>query len=268
MTLQVLICTFGQQGIERVAKMKLPQLDNVSYLVSVQNPNREVIVYPDAIIRGDIIITETYSTGLGLNRNHSINESTGDILLISDDDLIYTENGLKAVIHAFEKNSDIDFATFRYSGKDNKEYPDHEFVLSEEPKGYYITSFEIAIRKNSIPKDIRFSRYLGAGNAVFGCGEENLFVFRILKAGLKGRFFPITIVEHPGLTTGSRRATAASLRGQGNWLRLRYGAFMGYLRLIRDIPRKKAPWYKSLFFMTQGFIISYCYFNKEGDDLE
>lgn len=267
MTLQVLICTFGQQGIERVAKMKLPQLDNVSYLVSVQNPHREVIVYPDAIIREDIIITETDSTGLGLNRNHSINESTGDILLISDDDLIYTEPGLNAVIHTFEKNSDIDIATFRYLGGDNKIYPDYEFDLIQEPKGYYITSFEIAIRKSNIPENIRFSRYLGAGNSKFSCGEENLFVYRLLKAGLKGRFFPITIVEHPELTTGSRQATAGSLRGQGNWLRLRYGTFIGFLRLIRDITRRKAPWYKSLCYMTQGFLLSYFYFTAKGEDL-
>lgn len=268
MTLQVLISTYDQEGVDRVSKMFLPELENVTYLVSVQNPQKKQIKYPASIIRKDIRVSETESKGLGLNRNHSIDESTGDILLISDDDLVYTEWGLKAVIHTFEEYSDIDIATFRYLGRDNKVYPDYEFDLLNEPKGYYITSFEIAIRKSSISKDIRFSRYLGAGNTVFSCGEENLFVYRLLKAGLKGRFFPITIVEHPELTTGSRQATAGTLRGQGNWLRLRYGKFMGYLRLIRDIPRKKAPWYKSLFFMTQGFIMSYRYFSKDGVDLE
>ena len=266
MTLQVLISTYDQVGVDRVAKMFLPELENVTYLVSVQNPQKKQIRYPDSIIRKDITISETESKGLGLNRNHSIDESTGDILLISDDDLVYTEKGLKAVIHTFEENLDIDIATFRYLGGDNKIYPDYEFDLFHEPKGYYITSFEVAIRKSSIPKNIRFSRYLGAGNSKFSCGEENLFVYRLLKAGLKGRFYPITIVEHPELTTGSREATAGTLRGQGNWLRLRYGIFMGYLRLIRDISRKKAPWHKSLFFMTQGFILSYFYFTKDGKD--
>lgn len=266
MKLQVLISTYDQEGVDRVSKMFLPELDNVSYLISVQNPHKKVLMYPDSILRKDILITEIESKGLGLNRNHSIDESTGDILLISDDDLIYTVQGLKAVIHTFEENSDIDIATFRYLGGDNKKYPDYEFDLLQEPKGCYITSFEIAIRKSSIPTDIRFSKYLGAGNTIFSCGEENLFVYRLLKAGLKGRFFPITIVEHPELTTGSRQATAGALRGQGNWLRLRYGTFIGFLRLIRDIPRKKAPWYKSLFFMTQGFILSYFYFTKDGKD--
>lgn len=212
MTLQVLISTCDQEGVDRVSKMFLPELEHVTYLVSVQNPQKKQIKYPASIIRKDIIVSETESKGLGLNRNHSIDKSTGDILLISDDDLVYTEQGLKAVIHTFEENSDIDIATFRYLGGDNKIYTDYEFDLLQEPKGYYITSFEIAIRKSSIPKDIRFSRYLGAGNTIFSCGEENLFVYRLLKAGLKGRFFPITIVEHPELTTGSRQATAGSLR--------------------------------------------------------
>lgn len=264
MTLQVLICTYGKDGVERVSKMYMPQLDNVSYLVSVQNPAAKKLDYPESLLRSDITVYETDTRGLGLNRNNSIDRSTGDVLLLADDDLIYTEAGLKAVMAAFENNPGVDLAAFRYSGDDNKQYPDCEFDMSHEPRGYYITSFEIAVRKRSIPSHIRFSRYLGAGNNLFGAGEENLFVFRLLGAGLKGRFFPVTIVRHPALTTGSREATAASLRGQGNWLRLRYGSFMGFLRLIRDVQRKKAPWYKSLFFMTQGFILSYFYFKKDG----
>lgn len=264
MTLQVLICTYGREGLGRVSKMFLPRLDNISYLVSVQNPANEKLDYPQSLIRKDISIYETDTRGLGLNRNCSIANGTGDILLLADDDLIYTEKGLKTVVEAFEDNPDIDIAAFRYSGGDEKQYPDSEFDMSYEPRGYYITSFEIALRRRSIPSYIRFSRYLGAGNDIFGAGEENLFVYRLLKSGLKGRFFPVTIVTHPQLTTGSRIATAASLRGQGNWLRLRYGSFMGFLRLIRDVPRKKAPWYKSLFFMTQGFILSYFYFKKDG----
>ena len=36
MTLDVLICTCGRDGIERVAQMKLPQTDGVAYVVSWQ----------------------------------------------------------------------------------------------------------------------------------------------------------------------------------------------------------------------------------------
>lgn len=266
MTLEVLISTFGIEGIKRVAEMNLPCLANVSYLVSLQNPCREIIEIPKQLHRDDIRVCETDTTGLGCNRNNSIVNSRGDILLIADDDLVYTKDELLRVIKIFEAHPDIDFATFRYEGGDNKCYPDFEFDLSVEPKGYHIASVEIALRKNRLPKAFGFSDIIGVGNRLFGSGEENLFVYRMVRAGLKGRFFPLTIVRHPELTTGSRQATPSSLRGQGNWLRLRYGTFMGYLRLLRDIPRRNAPWFKSLFFMTQGFLLSYFYFTKDGAD--
>ncbi len=266
MTLEVLIATFGIEGIERVAKMDLPRINNVSYLVSLQNPYKEAIVIPQNLRRCDIRVCETASIGLGRNRNNSIINSIGDILLIADDDLVYTEERLLSVMRVFESHPELDFATFRYEGGDNKHYPDFEFDLAVEPKGYYITSFEIALRRKSLLESLKFSDIIGVGNNVFGAGEENLFVYRIIRAGMKGRFFPLTIVHHPGLTTGCRQASLSSLRGQGNWLRLRYGTIMGYLRLIRDIPRRNAPWYKSFFFMTQGFILSYYYFTKDGID--
>ena len=266
MILEILISTFGKNGLDRVKQMYLPEIDNVSYLVSLQNPYKEEILYPEVLKRSDIRIIETDSIGLGLNRNHSLLNATGDILLIADDDLVYKRDGIIKIKELFESNDDLDFATFQYAGGDNKIYPEYSFNLKTEPRGYYITSFEIAIRRESLPLDIQFSRYIGAGMNLFGSGEENLFVYRLIQAGLKGMFYPIEIVRHPALTTGSRESTPAMLRGQGNWFRLRYGIFMGYLRLIRDVPRRNTSWYKSYLYMTQGFILSFFYFKRNGED--
>lgn len=228
MTLEVLICTYGNEGINRVAKMDLPEVDGVKYLVSWQTDEFQLLL-PDELHRKDLRIYTTTSTGLSNNRNHALKKASGDICLIADDDLMYTAEQLKAVINTFDKNPNIDIALFKYSGDDNKQYPDYEFNLKKEPKGYYITSFEIAFRRNSIPSTLKFDSRLGVGTSM-PAGEEAIFIHQALKGGLTCRFFPITITHHSKLTTGSRKPTPGVLQANGVIVAAKYGV-LGMLRL-------------------------------------
>ena len=267
LTLEVQICTFGQSGIDRVAAMFLPQLEGVTYLVSLQNPDKVNIEIPAVLQRPDIVVHEHYDKGLSSNRNYAIEQGNADILLIADDDLIYSPEGLKDVIKVFETDSTLDFATFKHVGGDNKQFPEFSFPLeSKNPKGYYISSIEIALRRKSLPSDLRFSTQLGIGAPRFACGEESVFVWQMLCRGLKGRFFPIVVASHPDVTTGNRSATNPVLQGQGVWLWIRYGWFEGYLRLLCDIPRRKASLWKSFMQMTKGFVCAHKHFNRDGSD--
>lgn len=229
MTLEVLICTYGNEGINRVAKMNLPQVEGVKYLVSWQT-NEFNLLLPDELHRKDIRISTTNSKGLSVNRNHSIEKATGDICLIADDDLTYTGEQLQMVLNTFEKNPHIDIALFRHSGNNNKQYPDYEVDLNNKmPKGYYISSVEIAFRRKSIPSSLRFDTRFGVGTSM-PAGEEALFIHYAMKEGLKCRFFPKTIVCHNDLSSGSRIPTPYVLQANGAIIAATYGAF-GILRL-------------------------------------
>lgn len=204
--LQVLICTLGEAGIQRVAKGEHPYVPGVEYLVSWQLPDGDVAI-PNELLRPDFKITKNTSRGLSRNRNLSIAAATAPYCLISDDDLDYFADNIAKIIDIFDKNPKLDIATFKYSGADTKQYPDHSFNLSKPPKGYYVTSFEIGFRQESILRSgIRFNEKFGIG-AKFPAGEEDLWIHDLLKKKLKGYFFPITIAHHPGETTGTRRAT-------------------------------------------------------------
>ncbi len=267
LTLEVQISTFGKNGLDRVAKMILPKLERVSYFVSLQNPNAECIIIPDSLKRDDIKIVEHRSIGLSNNRNFALNNATSDIILIADDDLNYIAEGLQAVLNVFENNDDLDFATFAYTGTDEKHYPDYSFDLTKgHPKNYYISSVEIALRTDSLPTNTRFSTLMGIGSGVFGSGEENVFVWRLINKGLQGRFFPIEIAHHEGVTTGNRKPTNLVLRAQGAWLWIRFGWFVGYLRLIRDISRRHTSWIHALAQMTIGFFKGAKLFNRDGSE--
>ena len=120
MTLEVLICTYGKDGLNRVAKMNLPKVEGVRYLISLQT-NESHTPLLDELIRKDISISTTNSTGLSNNRNNSIDNATGDICLIADDDLSYTAEQLQSIISVFKQNQHLDIALFRHSGNNNKQ---------------------------------------------------------------------------------------------------------------------------------------------------
>lgn len=204
--LQVLICTLGEAGIRRVAEGSHPRVPGVEYLVSWQLPDGDVAI-PDELLRPDFKIIKNATRGLSRNRNLSIAAATASYCLISDDDLDYFADSLARIIEIFDKNPGLDIATFKYSGADTKRYPDHSFNLSKPPKGYYVSSVEIAFRRTAvIETGIKFNERFGIG-AEFPAGEEDIWIHDMLKRKLKGNFFPITIACHPGETTGIRLAS-------------------------------------------------------------
>ncbi len=268
MTLEVQIITYGAEGLARVGEMTLPRVEGVRYFVSFQNPERQGYEIPASIAaRDDVEVFEHFTKGSNVNRNVALSRGDSDMILFADDDLHYTADGLRAVIDAFEGDSTLDYATFKHSGGDNKFFPDYKFDLGKkDPKGYYMTAFELAVRRSSLPGNMRYSAHFGLGMPVFGTGDDSIFFMRLQKSSLKGFFFPIEIVRHPNVTTGNRRATPAVLRTQGAYLRLKYGAFEGLMRLIRDVPRRNAPLWSSFFNMMKGYIIIPKYLNQDGTD--
>ena len=102
--LEVLISTLGRDGIERVAKMVLPRVDGVRYLVSWQKPDGDI---PQSLVRPDMSVYRTSSMGISSNRNDAFDASTARLLLIADDDLIYTEEGLQSVIATMEDRKSV-----------------------------------------------------------------------------------------------------------------------------------------------------------------
>lgn len=223
-TLQVLICTFDS-GINKIAKL-IPEIaNNISYLISWQQSNPNTIyTLPPQLQREDIEIHTLNNIGLSRNRNNSLKNASGDICLISDDDVKLYPDGLQQIISTFEQNSDLDLATFRYHSTDfPKFYPEYSFNLNEEPKFYYTTSFEIAFRRTSIiDGQIKFNELFGLGAPVLCAGEENIFILQSLRHGLTSRFYPITIAEHNHPTTGVGKLTPQLLMSNGAYIYYRY----------------------------------------------
>lgn len=242
--LQVLICTYGSEGLQRIAATSHPRLEGVEYLVCLQNPDSEEIALPEKLKREDFKLITTKTKGLSINRNIALSQATAPLLLISDDDVDYSENGLREVIEGFATYRDKDILTFRYiSSSHTKYYPASPCDLSTPDKGYFITSFEIAMRRESVQGKIWFNEHFGIG-ATFPSGEEDVFVKDCLDRGLKGLFIPTTIVRHDGTTTSKRNLMFASRPQTKGAVFMRLHPRQWPLRMIAHAIREIPLWRK------------------------
>ena len=237
--LQVLIATMGAGGIQSVATSAHPHVEGVEYLVGWQMPEGEV---PEALRRPDFRILPHPTQGLSRNRNFLLDHASAPLALISDDDISYTEKGLRTVIEAFGRNPRADILTFRYgTGNGGKKYPAAGFDLSDPPKGYYLSSVEIALRSQAFNESgIRFNENFGLGSDAFISGEETILLHDTLHAGLHGRFVPETICYHPDEpTTGSREQLNPEQEIATAAVTSRLHPFTWPLRMVRHALRSK-----------------------------
>lgn len=240
--LQVLICTYGADGIDRVALGKHPKTDGVEYLVSWQAS--EGVAVPDAIQREDFKIYRTNTKGLSKNRNHALSKATAPLLLISDDDVDYTPEGLNAVMDSFGQNPGMDILTFKYdSSASSKQYPSRTFTLDFPPKGYFTSSIEMAFRRDALQGKIWFNESFGIG-ATFPSGEEDIFIKDCLNSGLKGRFLPCIIARHDEETTSGRNLKLPSRPQTKGAVFLHLHPKDWFLRMIRHAIKEIPQWRK------------------------
>lgn len=242
--LQVLICTYGNDGIERVAKGSHPHMPEVEYLVSWQGAKATPI--PEALIRDDFKIYRTGTTGLSKNRNHALSKAEAPILLISDDDVVYNDSYLHSVIESFRSNPDTDIITFKYeSSQPAKRYPSEKISLSSPPKGFFISSIEIAFRRDAVQRKVWFNENFGIG-ATFPSGEEDLFIKDCLAAGLKGIYLPVTMARHDAPTTSERNLSLASRPQTKGAVFMRLHPHTWPLRMLAHALREIPLWRKGL----------------------
>lgn len=156
--------------------------------------------------RSDIIYITTCTTGVTKSRNIGIDNSTGDVLLFCDDDVIYKDNIYNTITRVYE-NKKIAFATFPYSYSDNLNVPAPKFKSTSYNHSYKsilsVGTIEITCKRESlISNNIKFPEDMGAGTELFIC-DEPVFLSRLIKKNLTGIYIPTLICSHPRLSSGS-----------------------------------------------------------------
>lgn len=203
MTLDLAIATHGKEGILKVEKMLLPPQKGVRYIVSWQE-HAETPIPLSILQRRDVEVWRLDKTGVSNNRNNAMSHCQGDIVLASDDDLIYDKDAFGKILKTFEIYSDLDLATFRVRFQKEKPYPPGGTPLTLPfPKNYWVSCVEIAFRRKRL-QNVSFNPKIGPGAPELLCGEDELFVIDAIKAGLNCRHIGEVICSHPHPSTGNR----------------------------------------------------------------
>ena len=186
-------------GIDKIANILLPFREDVRYIVSHQFQEEKFLRIPKELLREDVVVSQIPGKGLTKSRNNAIRTATGDICVIADDDVRYTNDYFDTIIDVYEVNA-VDVACFKIKTTDGqpeyKKYPDR-IVDVTSLQSYSPSSIEITFRlKPVIERGLCFDERFGLGSWLNG-GGENLFVYDAINSGLKVKFFPVYIVQHP-----------------------------------------------------------------------
>lgn len=259
LTLDVAICTYRPEGIERVVKMleRLPQIPFVNYVVSWQEHQDAPL--PDYLKnRKDVKVFRLRERGLSNNRNNALDHCTSDVVLIADDDIIYYENSFQRILKVYEERPELDLATFKFRYPNEKKYPESDVRLKLPfPKYYYGSSIEVTFRRSKI-NGLRYWPGLGLGAKEMESGEDEFFIVSAIKRGYNCWFINEYIGTHPNLTTGDK-CTEGTLKGQGFIIGMIYPV-TSLLRIVlkayRTAKCNKKPLGKVLNPLVKGWLKS------------
>lgn len=188
MTLETLVSAVKEDVAALAAKMNLQsdaviinQCDENSYL-EYEHAGCKIRAYSFA------------EKGVGLSRNNALLRAKADIVLFSDEDIVYHEGYAKKVLEAFRQHPEADMLLFNVDVEADRAtyHIEKEHRVRFYNSGRYPT-YSFAIRREKLHKaNITFSLLFGGG-AKYSNGEDSLFLLECLKKGFKVYALPIEI---------------------------------------------------------------------------
>lgn len=180
MELEVLVATMGMDDCSLAERMNI----QTSVVIANQCDRWDYEESTDGKVR--MISTET--RGVGINRNMALQLAKADILLFSDDDIIYYDGALQGVLDAFQEFPDADVIFFGLDmtkgGEvyERRRHPKKRLHIWNSLK---FGAARMAVRRSAVEKArLSFSTLFGGG-CIYGSGEDTLLICDCYRAGLK-----------------------------------------------------------------------------------
>lgn len=139
--------------------------------------------------------------GASAGRNAAIKLAKGEIIAVTDDDTVAPPNWLTAVDAVFAAHPDVAFAGGRLLlGSDDLQpvstMTDNKARFLDKPvDSFLIWGANMAFRRSAIESVGTFDERMGPGLPLSG-DEDNDLIFRMIKAGMIGRYSPEIVVWH------------------------------------------------------------------------
>lgn len=188
MTLQVLVSAVGQNVKELAERM---HLESDAIIIN----QTDCFAYESFTQHGKQIQAYSFAEkGVGLSRNNALLRGTGDILLFSDEDIVYDAGYEQRILEEFEKHPEADMLLFNMRvGEERATYYTNQFHRVHVWNAGRYPTYSFAIRKEVLhASHITFSLLFGGG-AKYSNGEDSLFLKDCLSYGMKVYAVPVEI---------------------------------------------------------------------------
>ena len=191
MNIQVLVSSMNMTW------SKLEKMNIQSNAIIINQTDKKFSYEKKEISGNTIEIYEFAEKGVGKSRNSALMRSSGDIIIMADDDEVFVDNYENIIKKAFIKYPDADMLVFDVTVHEKGE---KYSTTTKEGKLNYFNSLKYGTvsfvfrREKIIKNNIYFSLLFGGG-AKYGSGEDSLFIWDILKAGLNVYSIPIKIAD-------------------------------------------------------------------------
>lgn len=187
---------------ERTSNIRLPR----------QRPDTEVLVVVqgatprEAPVRDDVRYVELNSRGVAKSRNEVLRRSRGKFVMFADDDVVLVESGVRRLLTALLQDDDLALAqgsAIDGQGRLRKRYS-RQSVRLHRWNAAKTATYEMMVRRIAFADaGVFFDEAFGAGAGARYLGDEYVFIADALRAGLRCRFFPITVAQHDIASSGS-----------------------------------------------------------------
>lgn len=197
-SLEILVSTKGQDNTDFINRM-FKNYPNIKNPVLIINQSKKKLNFPQNNCR----VINTNEIGLSNSRNLAINNSKGEICLLSDDDVIYSSDFIESIKNSFEKNKNAEIITYQATNELGVLYKDYPKIKIHNKRSIStINSFLIAFRRDSIIKNkIQFDSKFGLGST-FETGDEYIFLRNALEKKLNIIHCPKVILSHKSISSG------------------------------------------------------------------
>ena len=186
---EVLVSALNNDPEQLIGRMNLGS-DAVIINQTDHKDKRVVKLDNDCTVR----IFENTDRGVGASRNKALSKAEAEIVLFSDEDIVYDKGYEKKVLKAFEENADADIILFNIEVDERRRtyWIDKRTKVGRFNSGRY-PAYSAAARLSSLKKTgVKFSLLFGGG-APYSNGEDSLFFMDCVRSGLKIVAVPVKI---------------------------------------------------------------------------
>jgi glycosyltransferase involved in cell wall biosynthesis len=229
--LEILVSTMDKTSLAFLDDMfPLHKLEEFNILVINQVPENTKLKSN----LENVTVINSLEKGLPQSRNIALQNASGTICLIADDDVKYVSGFKEIILTAFEKHIEADIIAFQMVDENGKLFRDYQDIVKHNEQTIYtINSVVIAFRLESVKQKVSFNPNFGLGTK-FQVGNEYVFLRNALKAGLSIYFEPKIILSHPKFSSGQDIASDRLIYGRSA-LYYKYYGLRAYFRIAKHI---------------------------------